>query len=201
MASRAMFEWSPKLIRDINKGAPRAMTKPSREDLERLVTADMRAITAQSDRIGRVVARKHGVTNNDFQALLQVFVAETTGSPLTSRQLSERMEVSGSAITYFVERMAASGHIRRESHPADRRKVILRYGDHGIQLARAFFHPARGPRAHGDGPTARWRSRGGAPGVLRADERDADFKGRGRRKGERRAPDQRWLLNAGVTSS
>jgi hypothetical protein len=77
-----MFEWSPKLIRNINKGAPRAMTTPSREDLERLVTADMRAITAaQSDRIGRVVARKHGVTNNDFQPLLQVFVAETTGSP------------------------------------------------------------------------------------------------------------------------
>lgn len=152
-----MFEWSPKLIRDINKGAPRAMTKPTREDLERLVTADMRAITAQSDRIGRVVARKHGVTNNDFQALLQVFVAETTGSPLTSRQLSERMEVSGSAITYFVDRMAASGHIRRESHPADRRKVILRYGDHGIQLARAFFtpladhvHTAMAPLHNGD---------------------------------------------------
>ncbi len=51
------------------------------------------------------------------------------------------MEVSGSAIAYFVDRMTASGHVRRESHPVDRRKVILRYADHGMELATAFFTP------------------------------------------------------------
>ena len=117
------------------------MTKPSREKLERLVTADMRAITARSDRIGRAFARKHGVSYSDFQALLQVFVAETAGSPLTARELSHRMEVSGSAITYFVDRMTASGHVRRDVHPGDRRKVMLRYSEQGVEVARAFFTP------------------------------------------------------------
>ncbi len=45
------------------------------------------------------------------------------------------------AITYLVERMIASGHIRRESDPSDRRKVILRYAEHGIAVARTFFTP------------------------------------------------------------
>lgn len=40
--------------------------------------------------------------------------------------------------------MIASGHIRREADPADRRKVILRYADHGLTVARAFFMPLAG---------------------------------------------------------
>ena len=47
----------------------------------------------------------------------------------------------GAAITYLVERMIISGHLRRESDPADRRKVILRYAQHGIDVGRAFFGP------------------------------------------------------------
>jgi len=31
--------------------------------------------------------------------------------------------------------------VRRESDPADRRKVILRVADHGLQVARGFFTP------------------------------------------------------------
>ena len=68
-------------------------------------------------------------------------VAETSGAPLTAGELRQRMGVSGAAITYLVERMIASGHVRRESDPADRRKVILRVADHGLQVARGFFTP------------------------------------------------------------
>jgi DNA-binding MarR family transcriptional regulator len=68
-------------------------------------------------------------------------VAETAGSPLTAGELRKRMGMSGAAITYLVERMIASGHVRRGTDPADRRKVILRYADHGMTVARAFFTP------------------------------------------------------------
>ena len=37
--------------------------------------------------------------------------------------------------------MIATDHIRRETDPADRRKVLLRYSDHGMTVARAFFTP------------------------------------------------------------
>lgn len=105
------------------------------------MSADMRAITAQSDRVGRYFARQHDVSGNDFHALLHVMVAETAGTPLTMAQLRQRMDVSPAAITYLVDRMIDAGHIRRESDPADRRKALLRYESSGMELAHGFFTP------------------------------------------------------------
>ena len=114
---------------------------PSRPELEKLMSADMRAVTAQSDRIGRYFARQHDVSGNDFHALLHVMVAETAGTPLTMAQLRQRMDVSPAAITYLVDRMIDAGHVRRESDPADRRKALLRYEQSGMELAHRFFTP------------------------------------------------------------
>ncbi|MDT5016827.1 MAG: hypothetical protein QOD39_2987 [Mycobacterium sp.] len=106
-----------------------------------MIGADLRAMNAESDEIGRHFAGRHDVAANDFRALLYVMVAQTAGNPLTAGDLSKRMGMSGAAITYLVERMIASGHFLRESDPADRRKVILRVADHGMNVARAFFTP------------------------------------------------------------
>lgn len=117
------------------------MAKTDRTALEMQIAADVRAMTAESDEIGRHFANRHDVAANDFRALLHVMVAETAGTPLTAGELRTRMGMSGAAITYLVERMIASGHFRRESHPSDRRKVILRVADDGMTVARDFFMP------------------------------------------------------------
>jgi len=117
------------------------VAKSDRIELEALIATDMRALTAESDEIGRRFAGRHDVTANDFRALLHVMVAETAGAPLTAGELRSRMGVSGAAITYLVERMIASGHFLRESDPSDRRKVILRVADVGRTVARDFFAP------------------------------------------------------------
>lgn len=116
-------------------------TADSRESLELQISADLRVLTAESEQIGRVFAVVNEVRPTDFRALLHVMVAETAGTPITSGELRQRMGLSGAAITYLVDRMMASGHIIRESDPADRRKVILRYSDSGLATARAFFAP------------------------------------------------------------
>ena len=117
------------------------MPKADRAALESVIAADVRAMTAESDQIGRHFAGRHEVAANDFRALLHIMVGETSGTPLTAGDLRHRMGVSGAAITYLVERMIASGHVRRESDPADRRKVMLRVADHGMEVARGFFTP------------------------------------------------------------
>jgi DNA-binding MarR family transcriptional regulator len=109
--------------------------------LEAMIASDLRAMNAESDQIGRHFAGRHDVAANDFRALLHVMVAQTGGTPLTAGDLRKRMGMSGAAITYLVERMIASGHLHRESDPADRRKVILRVADHGMDVARGFFTP------------------------------------------------------------
>jgi DNA-binding MarR family transcriptional regulator len=117
------------------------MPNAARAALESVIAADVRAMTAESDQIGRHFAGRHEVAANDFRALLHIMVAETSGVPLTAGDLRRRMGVSGAAITYLVERMIASGHVRREADPADRRKVLLRVADHGMDVARGFFSP------------------------------------------------------------
>ena len=116
-------------------------TVGGRAALESQVSADLRVLTAESEQIGRIFAVVHDVRPTDFRALLHVMVAETIGQPITSGELRQRMGLSGAAITYLVDRMMASGHITRESDPRDRRKVILRYSESGLDTARAFFAP------------------------------------------------------------
>ncbi|WP_326548320.1 MarR family transcriptional regulator [Mycolicibacterium sp. ND9-15] len=118
-----------------------------RDALEATIAADVRAMNAESDEIGRLFASRHDVAANDFRALLYVMVAETEEAPLTAGELRRRMGMSAAAITYLVERMLASGHFRRESDPRDRRKVILRVAEHGMGVARGFFTPL-GERMH-----------------------------------------------------
>lgn len=125
-------------------GAPESS---SRSELESMLSADLRTLTAESDRISRLFAALHHVSNNDFDALLHVMVAEQTDSPLTLRELRDRLGMTAAAVTYLVDRMVEAGHIRREPHPADRRKVFLRYSDGGLEVARTFFAPL-GMRTH-----------------------------------------------------
>jgi DNA-binding MarR family transcriptional regulator len=112
-----------------------------RADLEGLIAADVRALSAESEQIGRSFAGLHDLSANDFRALIHIMVADDGGAPLTAGELRKRLGVSGAAVTYLVERMITSGHLRRESDPADRRKVILRYDDPGLAVAREFFTP------------------------------------------------------------
>ncbi|WP_197377105.1 MarR family winged helix-turn-helix transcriptional regulator [Mycolicibacterium baixiangningiae] len=117
------------------------MADADRAALEALIAADVRALSAEAEQIGRVFAARHSVAPNDFRALLHIMVAETAGTPLTAGELRKQMGMSGAAITYLVERMIASGHLRRDSDPADRRKVILRVAEHGRGVAGQFFAP------------------------------------------------------------
>jgi MarR family transcriptional regulator, organic hydroperoxide resistance regulator len=115
--------------------------RSERDTVEALIVSDVQALSAESDELSRVFCARHDLGANDFRALLHVMVAEHDGDLLTQSELGHRVGVSGAAITYLVERMVQSGHLSREPHPADRRKVLLRYADHGSAVARSFFTP------------------------------------------------------------
>lgn len=108
---------------------------------ESLISADLRELTAESEQIGQLFAATHKVRPTDFRALLHIMVAETAGRPITPGELGQRMGLSGAGITYLVDRLIESGHVRREAHPSDRRKLTLRYAQRGLDTARAFFTP------------------------------------------------------------
>jgi DNA-binding MarR family transcriptional regulator len=122
------------------------MTEPAagehegdRAALESLLSADLRALTAQSDQIGRFFADLHQLSATEFHALLHIMVGETSGTPLTAGHLQQRMGLTNGGITYLVRRMSTAGHIRQDPDLSDRRKKILRYEHKGMELARSFF--------------------------------------------------------------
>ncbi|AYJ48427.1 MarR family winged helix-turn-helix transcriptional regulator [Rhodococcus sp. P1Y] len=117
------------------------MSVPDRSELESMISSDIRALSAVSEEIGRAFGAQHELRPNDFRALLLIMVADVEGTPLTAGELGNRLGLSSAAMTYLVERMIESGHIRREKVASDRRKVILRYDAHGMEVARGFFGP------------------------------------------------------------
>jgi hypothetical protein len=66
-----------------------------RAGLESQIFADVRALSAGSEQIGRVFASLHKLSHNDFRALLHIMVADTAGTPLTAEELSQKMGRSG----------------------------------------------------------------------------------------------------------
>lgn len=114
-----------------------------RSGLETQVGFDLRALNADTNRLERLFANLHNVSNNDLDALRHIIVSETAGTPLSSGELREHLGVSAAAVTYLVDRMIEGGHVRRDSDPSDRRRVILRYSEHGSKVAQEFFRPMR----------------------------------------------------------
>jgi DNA-binding MarR family transcriptional regulator len=114
---------------------------PDRAKLIEQLAADLRAISVGSGQMGHHFARLHRLPRTDLHALLHMMVAETVGEPLHSRQLGERMGLSNAAVTYLVDRVVNTGHVRRETDDADRRKVVLRLENSAMNLGREFFAP------------------------------------------------------------
>ncbi|CAM4449751.1 MarR family winged helix-turn-helix transcriptional regulator [Nocardia ninae] len=121
--------------------AKRAAPADERARLETEIGADLRALTAISEQLGHVFARSNNLRPNDFRALLHVATAEFAGRPLSPGQLGKLMGMSSAAVTYLVERMIESGHLRRGTDAGDRRRVILYHDEPGRAAAENFFIP------------------------------------------------------------
>lgn len=115
---------------------------PRRTEHERLVEeveALLRRVTVESQRMGHEFAALHGLHATDFEALVHVMDAEGAGQPLTPGELAARLRLSSGATTAVIDRLEGHGHIRRDRDDADRRKVHLRWAEHGMAVALDFF--------------------------------------------------------------
>ncbi|HEY3557692.1 MarR family winged helix-turn-helix transcriptional regulator [Kribbella karoonensis] len=98
-------------------------------------------LVAEGQRIAHVFAQRHGVHGTDIEALVRILVAGERGQPLTAGQLAAELGLTTGSVTTLLDRLERAGHVRRERDPADRRRVILRYGEPGRELAGQFFGP------------------------------------------------------------
>ncbi|MGL4175150.1 MAG: MarR family winged helix-turn-helix transcriptional regulator [Dermatophilaceae bacterium] len=98
------------------------------EDVERgRMKADelswaLRAVVLATAEADRALARRLELRPLDYVAVNHVM---TSPHPLGPAELSERLGISTGSATELVDRLEATGHLRRDRHPTDRRRVVL----------------------------------------------------------------------------
>ncbi len=109
--------------------------------LVRALVEQVQSIGLVSERIGHSFSAQQRLHPTDFRALTLIFQADQRGEPLAPRALARLLDLSPAAVTYSVDRLVASGHVRREPDPLDGRRTLLRFAPHGREVAGEFFGP------------------------------------------------------------
>ncbi|WP_069804376.1 MarR family winged helix-turn-helix transcriptional regulator [Thermogemmatispora onikobensis] len=97
-------------------------SEPSREQIGKALTSELRQFQGLSTTFLRVVAARLNLTIAD----LQVIVFLDSLGPLTAGQLANLTGLTTGAITGMLNRLEEAGFVRRERDPQDARRVIVR---------------------------------------------------------------------------
>src|SRR5436190_4615549 len=91
-----------------------------RERIENVVQS-LRRVNVQGSIFGQTVAVRLGLSESDIDAL--ELLIDTGAS--TAGRLAEVMGLTTGAVTRVVDRLEQAGYVKRETDPADRRRVVI----------------------------------------------------------------------------
>ncbi|TLM83962.1 MarR family transcriptional regulator [Pseudarthrobacter sp. NamE2] len=66
-----------------------------------------------------------GMGETDILALRYLLRVQASGKMVVPKDLSQFLGITSASTTSLIDRLAASGHVRREAHPSDRRSVVV----------------------------------------------------------------------------
>lgn len=103
----------------------RSAREAARRDGRPLPADDIRArvqqLTIRQQRFDRYLASELGVDAPGLEAMDHLIAA----GPATPTELARRLGISTAATTLVLNRLEEAGHIRRDRHPSDGRKLIV----------------------------------------------------------------------------
>ncbi|WP_329115581.1 MarR family winged helix-turn-helix transcriptional regulator [Streptomyces sp. NBC_01465] len=97
----------------------------------------LRQLTLRQQRFERYLGRRLGVD----PAGLAVMDHLVNVGPATPSELARHLSASTAAMTLVIDRLAAGGHVSREPHPTDRRKVVVTPAGHWEEEAYQYVEP------------------------------------------------------------
>ncbi|MBG6223876.1 DNA-binding MarR family transcriptional regulator [Arthrobacter sp. CAN_A2] len=110
-------------------------------DRQKDVSAKLRRFSSVSGDLSRAFGTRYGMHHTAARAVMELMEAARRGTPLTSGQLGDLLDLTPASVTALVDRMLAAGHVRREPDPTDRRRVLLIVEPAAVQLGHEFFQP------------------------------------------------------------
>jgi len=98
---------------------------------------DLRPVIRAAHEANVALARRLGLGLSDVQALDHLLA----GEPLGPRELGARLGLKPASATALVDRLERVGHVERQAHPQDRRRLVLVPTPHAQQEAFAALAP------------------------------------------------------------
>ena len=87
--------------------------------------------------LGTAMAEELGIHWSDLQALEDL----SSDGPMGPVEVGRRLGIGSAAATALADRLETAGHVRRERHPVDRRRVTLTPTDHAGTEAMRVLGP------------------------------------------------------------
>lgn len=85
----------------------------------------LRDYRAAEQTVRRSTRDSMGMGETDVLALRFLLRAQASGETVVPKDLSRILGITSASTTSLIDRLVASGHVRREAHPTDRRSVIV----------------------------------------------------------------------------
>jgi DNA-binding MarR family transcriptional regulator len=101
----------------------------------------LRAVTVALNLFGAQFAIANGMHPTDLRAIIELLDAERADLMATPGWLGQSLGLNSASVTALVDRLERLGHVRREPHPTDRRRVRLIVTPEAKALGWAFFGP------------------------------------------------------------
>ncbi len=119
----------------------RAERERARRDGSPPVDGDLRAriqqVAVRQQRFERHLARRLAVDPIGLEAMDHLIAS----GPATPTELARRLEISTAAMTLVLNRLEDAGHVRRDRHPSDGRKLVVTAAQDSADAAYALVLP------------------------------------------------------------
>jgi DNA-binding MarR family transcriptional regulator len=103
----------------------RWMPQTERDLLVRAALEEVQSFTDATDRMHSGLRGDMDMNASDLAALRMLVMRERTGEHVKPNDIAQHLAISTASTTKLLDRLTASGHLRREPHPHDRRARVV----------------------------------------------------------------------------
>lgn len=94
-------------------------------DSSAAVLKSLRDYRAAETAVRRSTRDSMGMGETDILALRYLLRIQASGKMAVPKDISQFLGITSASTTSLIDRLVASGHVRREAHPTDRRSVVV----------------------------------------------------------------------------
>lgn len=109
----------------VNEGSGYWYGRDGQLDDSAAILRSLRDYRSAETAVRRSTRDSMGMGETDILTLRYLLRAQASGRAVVPKDLSQFLGITSASTTSLIDRLVASGHVRREAHPTDRRSVVV----------------------------------------------------------------------------